>query len=392
MATPTLDTLLALAALLGAGGASALLLRRAGAPGGPRGGAAIGGLVAGLLLGPGVLGAVAPRAYDTLFPARAEAAALRAEHRAARAALAETGAPPGAAAELLSRQSRARAEQRARALERWGGLAGVLGGAYLLCAAPSAISRRRVRTEARAAARAGRELLVGLATLPLAGAAPGAIALWQGLGWRAGAAFGVAFGAPAVGGALRRGEAASAALGSTLALAIVAWLVAGPTRAPAVFGAALAASLAIALLPPPARARAVRRPLRAAGELVALPAVFALGAATVDPHALARAGAFWILALAALLLASDGRWLAGVAARRALGAPDRAWTASARGVDAGAGALMLLIALVCFAAGLFDEAALGACVVGAVVIESTPRLRAVFAPALDARAALSRRR
>lgn len=106
---------IALALLIAAAAAAALawLLRGAGIAGGRPAAALVGGLLAGILLGPAVFGHVAPGAFERLYRGGvAERLALRqtnARHRAELAAASITGPAPGALAEVFARHNAERA-------------------------------------------------------------------------------------------------------------------------------------------------------------------------------------------------------------------------------------------------------------------------------------------
>ncbi len=144
--------LLRLVLFIGCAGLLALLLRRCGFPGGRPAAAVAGGILAGILLGPGVARSVAPEAYDTLYiGARQERKALQEldlEHVRARAAQAASGVSIEALPDLVERQ----ADQRAP----------------LLRAVDQARQRTRVQTAM------GMVALVSLALCLAAWAAPAA--------------------------------------------------------------------------------------------------------------------------------------------------------------------------------------------------------------------------
>lgn len=122
-----------LACLTGAGAAAAALLRWARVPGGTSAAAVVGGIFAGILLGPGVAARALPDLHERLLVGGAEQRInlekLASRHAAERTALAATGVTPAASEELSARHAdeessarnaHTRAVQSHRTLADWG--------------------------------------------------------------------------------------------------------------------------------------------------------------------------------------------------------------------------------------------------------------------------------
>lgn len=122
---------LACLSLAGAGAAS--MLRWARIPGGAPAAAIVGGLIAGLLIGPGVAGRVAPTLHERVLVGgareRLAIESLQGRHAAERTALSATGVTPAALEDLVEqqheelravRETHESAIERHRALADWG--------------------------------------------------------------------------------------------------------------------------------------------------------------------------------------------------------------------------------------------------------------------------------
>ncbi len=390
----------ALATALGA--LWAWLLRWAGFPGGALSAGLVGGVIGGLLLGGGITGRAAPDAYERLFiggvEERQALEALERRQRADLRAMMAVDVTDVAIDELRTQHEAelapleddfdaVRAERRARI-----GLA-----ALLLAAAWGATAGVRTALSDRRRPMGSEGLVgplsAGLWSTVIAGVPAGLLAMWTlGADAREAAAFGAALGIGSpflsvrsrlVGRGARRpgidlagatamavGVAALAALsedGATpwLALALIVGFIGTRTRR---------------------GSKRVRRIIQRLESGVALPGAVALGVATLDPFALGGSGSFWIAALIAALLSSDGRWLggwlgwwtAGSAAMRA-----EAWTRSAAMVNAGVGAMQSAAAIALWQAGLLTEAMLAGAIIGAAIVEASAGLRGRIGVMLD---------
>jgi len=347
--------------LLAVAAALALAFRAARLPGA----AVAGGLLAGLLLGPGTFGRIAPGAFDRLY---AGAAAELAEHRAAEHRLGATlfalGAAPDAVpdraeiAELEAEVERTGVAWRAARERHRRPLA--LGAIVLAALALGALGAARLPRAARTPDRA-RPLLLGawLAAVP-------AILACVALAWFGEPRFGatmlaaaatVAVGAWPLGANDRRiAEEAfpgglawlrGATLVATAVAAILLFVAATRTALPlavpaaATLGTAFLAGVAVSRLAPDDRMPAW--PERAIA-LVA-PGLAALAASSVEPFLDFRLWPALVLAL----VAHDGRWTAAALGAWLPGgvgfAP--AWRLGLAAMPAGAGMVALLaVALV----------------------------------------------
>lgn len=381
---------LALPAVVAA--ALALFLRRARTPGGPHAAAAVAGVVAGLLLGPGIFGRAFPAMHEKIYvggTAESRALAdLRVRQRADLAALRAAGVTPVAIDEAArahveerrpaeAKLAEARAAHRA-ALDRLAAavvvLAGFLSG---VAAAPRA---------ARLVAPA-RDLAAGAAAAAMAAIPPLVIArfgiAWP---WTDSAAIALAFAVPA----LAPARAAAFTFGGLGAAGAAALAVYPSPRLAAALAAAPIGALMMHALP-----RRAGRPVRRAGAaiLVALvaPLLVALASLRPDPHALVADVRFWMLAVLAALWAGDGRWFTAWFAARFIGGQrgrrdGRAWSHAARAVAPGTGAAMAAVALLLAPSVAGQDAAdilLAVAAMGALVVELTRGLRTWVARMLD---------
>lgn len=366
--------------------------------------AVVGGLIAGVLVGPGVLGRVAPDLYEAVFTGavaeRETRQRLGREQAIEVAVMRSSDVTPEALTELQEMHARAmagpaEAERRALA-ERAdtinaGGIglaAGALILPYLLRAAGA--SRRAMTPSDRLSARAA-----GLLALALpAGAGAAAMVGFLGMDWRLAAAFGAA---AAIGWAApglrsrrmgrfarepRTDQASSAALGGAMLLGAgvtsAVWLAIG-----AIPGLTGLRRVGGARFP-----RRVRRTLHPAVYGVIAPGVCAAAAMRVDPYALIGAGgaALWIAIVIAAVVSTDGRWcgatLGWLAAdpKRGLGpAMERATAHLASGVGIAQCALAMTLAAL---AGL-GEAPLFALLIGAALAELSAGAYRLFTVAVE---------
>lgn len=130
-----------------------LILHRARVPGGRPAAAALGGVVAGVLIGPAVLGSARPGLHAALFEGagaeRAELADLEASHRRELAVLRESGVSPEAIAERIAAQRVERQpleDELDEAVERWRMPARRMTSAWIAaCALTGTVAARRRR-------------------------------------------------------------------------------------------------------------------------------------------------------------------------------------------------------------------------------------------------------
>lgn len=367
----------------------ARLLSLARSPGGPRGAALIGGLVVGLLLGPGVFGRVSPGWYESVFVGGVrERAELRAEvdrQRIERKALEAAGATEVAAEEqekTVHAPRRADAQRRAdhAASEhrmRLDLVSGALCAAFVLLALPSACARTgRLwrRTGEQAINTRWKDARRGAFATVLSASVPGLVAWWLLRDAKLALGIAAAFAMPGL-AALPCGLFIACAFGMMMAAG--AGVVGLWTAPVTIVGVATFVSLALCV-GSERKGRAARRGAteRWWGEGVVLPAITALLVATIDPYAVAGTQMFAWFAVLSVLWSSDGRWLAWRVA-------GWSWSRSVESVNAGASASQLIVAVACSWAGL-DGGAVGALVLGCVVIELTTGVRTAMAARMDA--------
>lgn len=367
----------------------ARLLRLSGSPGGRRGAAIVGGLIAGLLIGPGVFGRVSPAWYEAVFVgAVRERAGLRAEvdrQHVEREALEAAGVTDVAVEE----QERAvhaprRAEARRRADHASGEhrarmdiVSGALCAAFVLLALPSACARtgrlwRRTGEHAINSRWLGARR--GVVVTLLGASVPGFVAWWLLRDMRLALGIGAAFAMPGL-AALPCGLFIACASGMLIAAGAG---VVGLWTAPVTM-VGVAAFVSLALCVGSERTgRAAKRGEneRRWAEGLVLPTITALLVATIDPYAVVGTPVFAWFAVLSVLWSGDGRWLTWKAA-------GWSWTRGAEMVNAGASAAQLLVGAACSWAGL-DAGAVGALVLGCVVIELTTGVRTAMAARMDA--------
>lgn len=367
----------------------AAVLRAARCPGGVMGAAISAGIVAGLLMGPGVLGRVKPSWHDSLLRGETvQSAALQAEldrQRIERGTLDASGVTEVALEEFdRERLAPRRAEfqaalDRARAEFRLNlGLAeSVVAGMVLMLAIPSACARsgrlwRRtgefaIDTRWRGAGRGA------LATV-LAMTIPFALSLWLLRDFKLALGIAAALAVPAVVGlpcGLFIATASAAALGACIAM-VGLWTVPATVVGVAAF---VALALCVGSESPRRREKASWWWGAAAVGGVLVPTLTAMLVVTIDPHSVVSSGVFIWLTILALLWSSDGRWLAWRLA-------GFAWTRAAMPVGAGASMVQLVIAAGCGWAGA-PQGVVAALVLGALTIELTAGIRTMLARQMD---------
>jgi len=384
------------------GALSALLLRRAGFAGGALSAGIFGGVIGGLLLGAGILGRAAPGAYEGLLiggvEERQSLEELDSRQRADVRAMAQVDVTEVAIEELRRRHEierapledaldAARAERR-----RQVGLA-----ALILAAAWGATAGVRTALSDRRRGMAGEGIVgplsAGLWSAVVAGVPAGLLAAWTlGVTAREAAAFGAALGIGSAFLSVRSRMVGAGARRAGIDLAGVAAMGVGVAALLALSDDGATPWFAIALLigfigtRTRRGSKRVRRIIQGFESGVALPAAVALAVATLDPFALGGSGAFWIAAVIAALLSSDGRWLGGwlgwwTAGTEAMRA--EAWTRSAAMVNAGVGAMQTMAAIVLWQANLLTEPMLGGAIVGAAVVEASAGIRGKVGVMLD---------
>lgn len=373
----------------------AAILRAARCPGGAMGAAVAAGIVAGLLLGPGVFGRVKPAWHDPLLRGGVEqAAALQAEsdrQRIERAALEASGVTDVALEEFdRERLAPRRAEfqaalDRARAEFRsdFGLVQAVVASALLMLALPAACARSgrlwRRTGECAIDTRwqgAGR----GALALVLAMSIPFALSMWLLKDLKLALGVAAALAVPAV-VALPCGlfiaSASGAALGACIAM-VGLWTVPATVVGVAAF---VALALCVGSESPRRREKAKRSGGSgwwggaAVVGYVLVPTLTAMLIVGIDPHSVVSSGVFIWMTILALLWSSDGRWLAWRLA-------GFTWTRAALPVGTGASMVQLVIAAGCGWAGA-PHGVVGALVLGALTIELTAGIRRLLARQMD---------
>ncbi len=424
---PTLDTLIwaggGIATLALAAVALALLARLGGCPGGRAGAAIVGGVLAGILLGPGVAGRVAPdtwtRAFEGGIEQRRALDEVRRAHDREIAAVEAVDVTPIYVQELEARHDqeiRPLREALDGALEDHrrllGGATGAVGAASMLLAGAIAGACWRAgarRAPARpdepgspparrtpdwhladAIGASGFVVVLGLLAPALAVAwiagAPAPVALGVGL----------CMGVLAIGAEVPARLAPLAALATLLGGAAVGWLAwsaAGGVRTTGwIVGAGVLATVALSAAGGVRLARAPRRVTRFACVTVGLSTVGALATIRCDPAGVLGSVGFWVVGVAAVLLSSDARWAGAGWAQRLFphaagmerpGA--QAWTGAGAIVNAGTGMAQLLAGVVLHDAGVLPAEMLAGLILGAVAIELSRGLRRRVGWMLDGR-------
>ncbi len=395
--------------VIGVAGCATLLLRLIRWPGGRPCASLWGATLAGVLLGPGVFGTLAPAGYEqTMLGGQAERERLQtldAEHLTQRDALASSGVSEVALAELDA-QHQKRRQPMAEALDRavsdaraaWAQLAAVLAG---LTAVIGGVATGRARPGSAGVggnSAGGGSVFAGLLAGLVAGLTVAAALVWltaasRGLALAAGGA--VASGSIIAGVPMRwvarpgRGRSAMVVLMATLgvASALVAAglaLASGPGALvwalvlPGLYVAGLGVGRGVGQGPTPRALRRVRRMARVAVLWIAMPAVAGSLAAWIDPPMLVGWG-IALLVLAAIGtgdLHMLGAWLGWKAA----GTPGERESMALRTVETlGRGVAFTQCAwgVVLVASGVCDPAtpagaiALAVVVVGAIAFELT---------------------
>ncbi|MGP1346635.1 MAG: hypothetical protein ACTS3F_08205 [Phycisphaerales bacterium] len=348
--------------------------------------AIVGGILAGILLGPGVLGAVWPDAHRSVFMGdSAEVRAQRvmeSEHRAARMALRATGVSEVAvdelraeqeAAALVSERAVTKAQrERALLLGLWGAvpLFVAIGAGLGVCGGRPAARRRgdavveRVRHPAM---QAGWMLCAFGFTLLVARLFVDS--------WMPALVFAMGMsvvGVPPLG---RGAGFASSVAGNAIAFPLVA---------PGVVGWLGGRCGAWAVGVPRARRR---RAVLGVVYGVLLPGLVGLAVATIDPGSLVRDRVFAWYALLAFLLGADLRW-AALAWSRVRGAGARRWWWAGVQIEHGTALLQAggasVLVLVGGGMGIGEAHGVGAALlIGAVTIRLGNAIRGGMARALD---------
>jgi len=378
----------------------AWLLRRAGVPGGAMGAAAAGGIMAGVLLGPSVLGRTAPRVtHPALMGATQETRQLQellAEHRREISALTASGVSPAAMTELQQTHDAERSvmeESLDLALRRhegrWMLLTAACVGMYLmgatLLATPARASRWR-RLAGTLVLTNARPLAAGWIALAIAGAPVGILAFtvlkWH---WTSCVALAAVFAIPGVSALLAPTPflvCAGGCFAGFVLTGVIGWTL-GFTIAIAGVFLGLLASLGSSFT----HLRVVRALMAPFILRFVLPLLSALAFVRLDLHHMADQTVFWLTCVIGVLWSSDGRWLAARAAlwlsRSREARLPNLWTHAATMVDAGASAMQVCAALILLGAGLLPVEAVAGAAIGAAVLEFTRDIRGYVASRLD---------
>jgi hypothetical protein len=396
------STLLAIAALTGTAAIlsalAAWLLRGARFPGGWASAAILGGLLAGIFLGPGVLGRVASDAHRAatlggIEEERAHADRLT-EARGAVAALDASGVT-GVAIEEYEQRAIADLEPLGEAvdearIERRGAwdLALALFGAALIAFLPLAAVRADsgdLPFSARRAAMlaglgsilvAGGVAFVGVSAFTAVGASSAALlfAAACAIGW---------FIPPLDRAKHERLRAVRESFISGLfalaaGSAILLWYL-PDSRGWFVAWAFIGALTLWAISMTAMRSHGARKVAQAAVLGVLAPTVVALAASRLDPLPLVREPEFWVTLLVAAIACTDGRWFGALLGARALD-PGRGFLTT-RSVEiatshtnTGAGLAQVALFAILAAGGPIDEPLLAAGLLGALLLESSAGL------------------
>lgn len=389
----------------------AMLVRVAGVPGGRTGAAVLGGVLAGVLLGPGVAGRIAPQPFERAFVGgvqeRREVEEREASHAREIAVVDEAGVTGTYVADLRARHEaeivplrdalqNARASTRARLDAMTGGLVAahliltglVVGGLGRLMHAGmrrAREDRERSFSAPDAIGAAALIMVVGVLT-------PVLVALWVlHLPARVGIGIGLAMAIPAIGAEARPRLLACALVGVAMGVAAGCSLAWGSFVMGSLVGGG---AIVMLVLAGTGGVRLPRDGRRGVGWILTgttLPVVAALTAMRCDPQVLADSKDFWIVAVMAVLISSDARWVAVGWAQRLFprgtggAAPSaRVWTGATGIVNSGAGMAQLTMGLVLHSAGLIAPEILAGLVAGAVAIEMTRGIRTRVGWMMDA--------
>ncbi|TVQ33987.1 MAG: hypothetical protein EA376_00965 [Phycisphaeraceae bacterium] len=377
----------------------AWLLRRSEIPGGALAAGLTGGLIAGALLGPGVLGRAAPELHESMFlggvAERAELERAELEIEGAAAALESTGVSEAALREHLEAGENELAALRDDLTWARDDRRGIFNAAALL-----AFSIILITAPWRSAGRpraddepAQGPILSGLCSLLVAGVPAALLSVWTlGLDRPQALAFGAAIGigamcpglrARVVGSPGRRRGVDRSAITAFVGGALVISALTLSNILTAMFALPLLALL-IAMRAP--ASRTVKRVLKGMSSSVMAPVLTALACIHFDPVAGASTWPFWIAILIAVVFSSDGRWLGGWLGWWSGGtelARGEAWRRSAASLNAGVGAVQIGAALALAGAGLLNDRLLMAVAVGAITVELTAGVRIHFARMFD---------
>lgn len=379
---------IAFTALLRVGGIGA----HAVGPGGYRGTAIVGGIVAGLLAGPGVLGQVNPELHRRAFLGGAtEMSALeelRSRQSADIRAMEEAGVTPVAIEELRVEHEAARREaieiMREDERERRGafdqiatGFAAVCAVSGLVCVLPSGRGARRRVASALRDRGAGTAWSSIVYLLIASGAPSGVVYAFVTRDVSAALSFGLIVGVTGVSGGLRADRRWVCAL--AVAIGWVGVVALAPTGIALTLTVAGVAAFVLGGFVP----RGVKRHAVNVMRWVGLPGLAALLAVRVDVGTVHALGGFWFFLIGAVVWCSDGRWFAGWAALRRRVPRGEAWTRSSSLVDAGAGTATLIVAMVFSGAGVSNDAVLASAVASAAVVELFRGFREFAGPVLD---------
>ena len=395
---------IAIAAALGLGIASALVawvLRRARVPGGWTAAAMLGGVVVGLLAGPGVMGRVAPETHRALFVGGVkesrELEGLAASHEAERAALKSAGVTPEAIQEHASTQREElkwprmalETAERVRSELLWwiGSLLAIVYCVIVL--GPRVMPVRRVSSSARSGesersrASAWRHAGVGLCGGVVCVLPPAlALHLIGGVAVPPSVMFGVALGCCAV--PLRGSRAIVLSASFGVAASAVLLMTAGVSTSLGLPAVCLAMLVALG----PGRLPSESIGLLRIGLALVLPLVTALLTLGPDLRTLAtdQAREFWTCLIVALLWSSDGRWGGYWLAWRLVGghgSRSTAWRDATTITNAGAGVVQVLIAALLASTGEFSDSMIAGALLGGLIVEMTRGARRWVLPMLE---------
>jgi hypothetical protein len=378
--------------------ALACLLHGARFPGGRASAAILAGIVAGVLLGPGVLGRVAPDLHRAVMqggvPEQAEFDRRLTEARGAVAALRESGVTDVAIDEYEQRALRelapmreavdlARVQHRAR----WDAALAFAGAALLGLLPLVGVARTsgEIPFQARRAA-----FLAGAASFLLAGAILFVVVgRFTSAGWSLAtllfaSACAVGWFAPPLDRLARERPTAvresfvSGLCALTLSCAALLWSI-DDRRAWFVAWAFIGALAIWAITKAVVPNRQFRRALHAFVACAIAPTVIALAAMRVDPFPLARDPAFWIALLAAIIACTDGRWFGALLGARALDPSKglltrRSVEIATAHTTSGVGLAQCALLGILAAGGPITETLLAAGLIGALLVETSAGL------------------
>lgn len=374
------------------------LFVRTGVPGGPRSAGLVGGVVLGLLGGVGVLGVMAPGAFEAWVEGGVTERRVLVEHDAETeahvTALRLTGVSPEAIPEYADERRTMRgplledlAEARGERTALMRGAAQALLALALLLTAPYWLGAQRSDGRPKDLGVVGALLAVAFGALLMRGLTPDIPTLIT-----TAVVIACATLAPAP------SKRTPSALVMPILVAFFACVSAARllhsaqhnAAPPGAIGSSMMVMTGVGLMLAwpmyhalgRATLRLLRRRAAAFALLTLVPASIAISLLRIDPHALWTDWVFWAIALGAGIASNDLRWYALATLLRGLNR-ERPYTDAEASANAGGGIVQLVVATSAYHAALIDDRVFLALLIGAVMGEMTVALRARIARAMQ---------